>query len=252
MVLLTRQESSVQDSGGNDEGPCLYGFTFNKKVSTIGSTKRSINARLNNYLHSDPSQETSTRMMKCVREALNDDAVVELLILAPDHWSRRYTEIVFPEALEKHSIQTLHPSWNRRHRQEATTSSPKEGGSPDSSTNYVQNNYPEGSDMENNTGLTSKEIFDFVTKFNVALGNNPFNASNGAKNFTSDREYKDLIEKYRMSNNSVSRFEETIHRHPEAISFEQFVAAVGEKLVFSPDCVARSKGNLQLFKSSKK
>ncbi len=99
---------------------------------------------------------------------------------------------------------------------------------------------------------TSKEIFDFVTKFNVALGNNPFNASNGAKNFTSDREYKDLIEKYRMSNNSVSRFEETIHRHPEAISFEQFVAAVGEKLVFSPDCVARSKGNLQLFKSSKK
>ncbi len=238
--------------GKNNERPCVYAFTVNKKVSYIGSTIRSINARLNNYLHSDPSQKTNIRIMKCVREALNDDAVVELMILAPEHRSCQYTDIGFPEDLEKHLIQALNPPWNRQHRQESTTSSPKEMNSPDCSTNYVQDNYPGGPEMENNTRLTAKEIFDFVTKFNAALGNDPFNARNGAKNFTSDREYKNLIEKYIMNNNSVSRFEETINRHPEAISFERFVAYVGEKLGFSPECVARSKENLRHFNSSKK
>lgn len=238
--------------GKNNERPCLYAFTVNKNVSYIGSTKRSINARLNNYLHSDPSQRTNVRIMQRVREALRDDAVVELMILVPEQRSRDYTDIGFPEDLEKHLIQTLHPPWNRQHRQESTISSPKEMDSSDFSTNYVQNNDPLGPDVENNMGLTAKEIFDFVTKFNAALGNNPFNARNGAKNFTSDREYKDLIEKYIMSKNSVSRFEETINRHPQAISFEQFVAAVGEKLGFSPECVARARKNLQNFNGSKK
>lgn len=251
-IFLPEKDLQLKILGKNNEGPCLYAFTVNKKVSYIGSTKRSISARLNNYLHSDLSQRTNVRIMKCVREALNNDAVVELLILPPEQRSREYTDIGFPEDLEKHLIQTLHPPWNRQHRQESTTISPKEMDSSDFSTNYIQNNDPLSPDVEKNMELTAKEIFDFVTKFNAALGNNPFNARNGAKNFTSDREYKDLIEKYIMSKNSVSRFEETINCHPEAISFEQFVAAVGEKLGFSPECVARSKENLQLFNSSKK
>jgi len=252
LVFSADKDLQVKILGKNNECPCLYAFTVNKNVSYIGSTKRSINARLNNYLHSDSSQRTNVRIMQRIREALRDDAVVELMILAPEHRSCQYTDIGFPEALEKHLIQTLQPPWNRQHRQELTTAFSEEMDYSDFSTHNAQNTDTWRPVMENNTELTAKEIFDFVTKFNASLGNDPFNARNAAKNFTSDREYKDLIEKYIMSKNSVSRFEETINRHPKAISFEQFVAAVGEKLKFSPECVARSKENLRFFNSLKK
>jgi hypothetical protein len=251
-VFSPDKDLQINILGKKNERPCLYAFTVNKNVFYIGSTKRSINARLNNYLHSDSSQRTNVRIMQRIREALRDDAVVELMILAPEHRSRQYTDIGFPEALEKHLIQTLQPPWNRQHRQELTTSYTEGRENSDFSTHNAKNTHAWRPVMENNTELTAKEIFVFVTKFNAALGNNPFNTRNGAKDFTSDQDYKDRIEKYIMNKDSVLLFEKTINRHPEAISFEQFVAAVGEKLKFSPECVARSKENLRRFNSSKK